>query len=196
MPSKKYEQFINKLKKVDFFTFKSIETKMGKNYAKLFISNQMKKGNILRVSKGVYSFKKSPYILVKIIGKAYIGLGSAALIHNAWDKAVNITILTPLAGIKLRYGERIIDGYKVIIERISEKMYFGYEYKTIDNITVRVSDPEKTLIDMIYFNYPYLDEILNNLLEICDKKKLKKYVNLMKKRKVKGWKKIKFALNL
>lgn len=196
MPSKKYEQFINKLKKVDFFTFKTIETKMGRNYAKVFISNQMKKGNIIRIGKGVYSFKKSPYILVKILGKAYIGLGSAALIHNAWDKAVNTTILTPLAGIRLRHGERIIDGYKIIIERISEKMYFGYEYKTIDDITVKVSDPEKTLIDMIYFNYPYLDEILNNLLEICEKKKLRGYVEIMRKRRIKGWKKVKFALNL
>ena len=194
MPKNKYKQFVDKLKKVDFFTFKNVEAKMGKNYAKLFISQQMKKGNLIRICKGIYSFKKSPYILVKVLGKAYLGLGTAALIHNVWDKAVNITILTPLAGRKIRSGERIVGNRKVIIEKISEKMYFGYEYKRVDENIVKVSDPEKTLIDMIYFNYPYLDEIFDNLSEICEKRKLRKYVKIMRKRKIKGWRKVRAIL--
>jgi len=38
-------------------------------------------------------------------------------------------------------------------------MYFGYETKYLEDAGdwIRISDPEKTLIDLIYYNYPFLD---------------------------------------
>ncbi len=191
MPKVKYKKLIEKLKEVDFFSFKSIESRIGKTYAKILLHNLLKKRKIIRLKKGWYSFKKSPLLLVNLLVKGYIGLGSAALIHEVWDKAVNMTILTPLAGIKIREGERIIGKRKVIVKKISEKMYFGYEFKKLEGINIRVSDPEKTLIDMIYFNYPFLDEIKGELVKICNRKKLESYIKIIKKRKVKGYKKIK-----
>jgi len=181
MPRIKYKEFLDELRKADFFSFRLVESKMGSGYAKLFISNLLRKKEIIRLKKGFYTFKKSPYLLANLLVKAYIGLGSAALIHGVWDKAVNITILTPLAGISIKPGERIIGDYKVIIRKISENMYFGYEFKKFDEITVRVSDPEKTLIDMIYFKYPFLDEILDNLLEICNENKIHEYLEKLNK---------------
>jgi len=189
MPKVKYKKFVEKLRKTDFFSFKILEAKMGKIYAKIFVHNLLKNGEIIRLKKGWYSFKKTPYILVNLLVKGYVGLGSAALIHEAWDKAVNLTILTPLAGRKIREGERMVGGDKVIIRKISEVMYFGYEFRVVDGINVRVSGPEKTLIDMIYFNYPFLDEIKDELIKKCDKNKLKKYLRLLKKRSVKNYEK-------
>ncbi len=186
----KYKDFVKKLESVDLFSFKNLETKMGKNYAKLFVHNMIKNGRMIRLKKGWYSFKKSPLLLLKLLVEGYVGLGSAALIHNVWDKAVNLTILTPLAGKEIKEGEREIGEQKVIIKKISKKMYFGYQFKEVENLNVRVSDPEKTLIDMIYFNYPFLDEIKDNLLEICEIRKLRNYILLLKKRKVRGYKKI------
>ena len=142
MPKIKYKRFVEKLRKVDLFNFKTIESKMGKNYAKLFVSNLLRRNEIVKLKKGWYSFKKTPYLLVNLLVKGYVGLGSAALIHGVWDKAVNVTILTPLAGVKIRQGERLIGSSKVIVRKISEKMYFGYEFKRFEGITVRVSDPE------------------------------------------------------
>jgi len=190
MPKVKYKSFIERLKRADLFSFRMLESRMGKNYAKLFVHNLLKNGEIIKLKKGWYSFKKSPYLLANLLVKSYIGLGSAALIHGVWDKAVNITILTPLVGIKIRKGEKMIAGRKVIVRKISEKMYFGYEFKSVEGINVRVSDPEKTLIDMIYFDYPFFDEVKGELVKLCDKRKLISYVKLMDKRKVKGCKKI------
>jgi len=191
MPRIKYDDFVKTLRKADFFSFKIVESRMGRSYAKVFISNLLKKGEIIELKKGWYSFKKSPYLLVNLLVKAYLGLGSAALVHGAWDKAVNITILTPLAGVTVRCGERLIGDYKVIVRRISNKMYFGYEYIAVDENFVKVSDPEKTLIDMIYFNYPFIDEISGNLLQICDREKIGEYLLTMDRAGVKGVKQIK-----
>ncbi|MEM2506931.1 MAG: hypothetical protein QXF61_07820, partial [Nitrososphaeria archaeon] len=82
-------------------------------------------------------------------------------------------------------------GFKVILRKISEKMFFGYELKFLEDINgwIRVSDVEKTFIDIIYLGYPFKEEILPKLLEISDIKKIKKYIMLMRKRNVKGWKK-------
>ena len=58
---------------------------------------------------------------------------------------------------------------------------------------VRVSDPEKTLIDLIYFNYPFLDEILPELKRIVDRRKLRKYLKRIEN--IRGSKKIRRKLN-
>ncbi len=188
MPKKKYEKFIEELKKSGAFSFKVVESKMGKNYAKLFIHNLLSKGEIVKLCKGWYSFKKSPYMILIPLGKAYVGLGSAAILHGAWNQAVALTVLSPYASSKIKAQERIVAGEKVLIRKISQKMYFGYELFYLKEIDewIRVSDPEKTLIDMIYFSYPFLDEILPELKKKINREKLKKYIQLMKKRKVKN----------
>lgn len=84
---------------------------------------------------------------------------------------------------------RVIGGANVVVRKISSKMYFGYERKFFDDIQewIRVSDAEKTLIDLIYYDYPLADEIIPELEKIVNKKKLKKYLSLMKTRKVRGF---------
>ncbi len=142
--------------------------------------------------KGIYTFKRSPYILVKALPKSYIGLGSAAFLHNAWEQVTKITILSPYVSYKVRAGERDVAGFKVVLRKISEKMFFGYGLKFLEDVNswVRVSNVEKTLIDIIYFNYPFKDEILPNLLEISDMGKIRRYLMMMEKRNVRGWKKV------
>ncbi|MEM2154269.1 MAG: hypothetical protein QXY76_05095 [Nitrososphaeria archaeon] len=188
----KHKLFLEKLQNADFFTFKFVESKVGKNYSKLLVHNLKKNGKIVELAKGIYTFKKSPYMLVKALPKSYVGLGSAAFLHNAWEQATKITILSPYVSYKIKAGEREIAGFKVILRKISEKMFFGYELKFLEDINgwIRVSDVEKTFIDLIYLNYPFKEEILPNLLEISDIKKIKKYIALIRKRNVKGWKKI------
>ncbi len=194
----KYEPFIEKLRNADFFTFKLIESKVGKNYAKLLVHNLKERGAIVELAKGIYTFKKTPYMLAKILPKSYVGLGSAAFLYNAWEQATKITILSPYVSYMIKAGEREIAGFKVVLRKISPKMFFGYELKFLEDVDgwIRVSDTEKTFIDLIYLNYPFKEEILSNLLKISDIKKIKKYITLMHKRNVKGWKKVKNEVDL
>ncbi|MBC7092237.1 MAG: hypothetical protein H5T50_10095, partial [Nitrososphaeria archaeon] len=43
----KYRPFIEKLQNADFFTYKFVERKVGKNYAKLLLHNLKKNGKIV-----------------------------------------------------------------------------------------------------------------------------------------------------
>jgi len=191
MPRRKYDAFINRLLGSSIFSFRMVASVCGENYAKQLIYRLKKKGLIVELVKGVYSPKKSPYMIVKAIPLSYVGLGSAAFLHGALSQVPVLTILTPLASKIVRPGLRIIAGQKVIVRKVSQEMYFGYDYIYVEEINelVRVSDPEKTLIDAVYFSYPLLSEMLPGLLEIVDRNKLYGYLDEMKKKKVKGWRK-------
>ncbi len=190
MAVSKYSGFERKLENASAFSFRAVESRMGRNYAKVFIYNLKKRGAIIELMKGWYSFKKSPYLITIPLAEAYIGLGAAASIHGAWEQVPNIDVLTTRAPEKIKVGERVVAGRKVIVRRISKPMYFGYEARRIEEAGewVRVSDPEKTIIDIIYFNYPFAGEILPGLMEIADKGKLAGYLKRMKG--VRGSKKI------
>jgi hypothetical protein len=192
MPKVKYREFVDTLRKASVFNSKVVAGVAGKGYSKLLLHNLRKRGEIIELIKGWYSFRKSPYLITIPLPESYIGLGSAAFIHGAWNTVASVNVLTTSAPRRLRTGERIIAGQKVIVRRISKKMYFGYELKYMEDAggQIRVSDPEKTLIDMIYFNYPFRDEIFPELIKLCDKNKVKQYAELTSKKRVKSWKKI------
>jgi len=192
MPELRHAGFKDRLRAATIFSFATVESRLGRSYAKVFIHNLKKKGEIITLRKGWYSFKPSPYLLTVALGRAYVGLGSAAFLHGAWNQVPNVTILSPNASRRTRGGERVIAGARVVVRKISGKMYFGYERMFFDDIGewIRVSDPEKTLIDLIYYDYPFAGEITPGLEKTVDRKKLKRHLELLKKRKVKGYKKI------
>ncbi len=194
----KHSELVQKLKEASFFTFRSVEASVGRNYAKVLIHNLRKKGQIIELLKGVYSFKKSPYMVAKALPRAYVGLGSAAFLHGAWNQVTAVTILSPNVSRTVKHGVREVAGFKVLLRKISDKMYFGYEYKYLEDLEewIRISDPEKTLIDLIYLRYPAADEIASRLLEMIDMNKVRKYIEIMKERRVKGRKKIEERINL
>jgi len=189
MPRVKYKEFVEKLKRSSVFTYKQVESVLGKNYAKLWIHKMVENGKIVKLLKGWYTFKPSPYLVTIPLGKSYIGLGSAAFLHGAWNQITNIHVLSPTGSVKIRTGEREICGFKIIIKKISERMYFGYTRIFLEDVEewIRVSDREKTFIDIVHYNYPFSDEILPGLLEDVDVEKIREYLKIMKKRNVRGW---------
>lgn len=169
-----------------------MESTVGKNYAKVFIHNLKEKGEIVEVFKGVYSFRKSPYLAAKALPRAYVGLGTAAFLHGAWNQVTVVVVLSPCVSSTVKGGVREIAGYKVILRRISEKMYFGYTYVHVEELgeEVRVSDPEKTAIDLLYFKHPARFEILPALLQKCSWETMGNYLNLLRERRVKGYRRV------
>ena len=190
MPKVKYGKFMKKLENASAFNFRVVEGRVGRGYAKILIHNLRKRKKIIELAKGWYSFKKSPYLIIIPLGEAYIGLGTAAFIHGAWGQIPNIDVLTTRAPTKIKVGERIVAGRKVMVRKIDKKMYFGYEAKYMEDARdwIRISDPEKTMIDLIYYNYPFLDEISPGLMKMIKKEKLMGYVKRIKN--VRGSKKI------
>ncbi len=178
---------IERLRNSSLFTYRLVESSVG-SYAKVLLHNLRRRGEVVELVKGVYTFKKSPYMIVKAIPMSYVGLGSAAFLHGAWNQVGAITVLSPAASRTVRSGERVVAGFKVIVRRISKKMYFGYEYIYMEDLEewIRVSDPEKTLIDLVYFRHPAIDE-MPELIQMVDVSKVEAYLELMRSRGVRGW---------
>ncbi len=190
MPRIKYAKLLNDIKCCDIFTFKFLEGKVGRAYAKLLLHKLRKRGEVVELMKGVYTSKKSPYMIAKALPRSYIGLGTAAFLHGMWEQVPNVIVLSPLVSKVVKGGERTIAGFKVILRKISEEMFFGYELLYLEELEgwVRVSDPEKTLIDMAYFDSPYLDEVLKRA--DVNRDKLKRYLESIRRRRVRGWRRV------
>ncbi len=194
MPRVKYAGLIERLRRSDLFTFRLLEGEVGRNYAKLLVHNLRRRGEIVELLKGVYSFKKSPYMMVKAMPMSYVGLGTAAFLHGMWEQVPNIVVLSPLVSSAFKGGERNVAGMKVTLRRISYDMFFGYELLYLEEIDgwIKVSDPEKTIIDMAYFNDPLLREVLENA-EV-NGTRLNEYLRLMERRRVRGWRSVRSTL--
>jgi hypothetical protein len=67
-------------------------------------------------------------------------------------------------------------GANILIRRIDKRYFFGYDYKNYGNFYFPVSDIEKTFIDMVYFNEKMDKQLLKNIRNDLDKKKLSSYL--------------------
>jgi predicted transcriptional regulator of viral defense system len=119
-----------------------------RRYAYLILNRLLKAGRIRRVTKGFYTTREDPSLLVFCLKPAYLGLQDAMSFHGLWEQESNPVILTSR---KVRPGTRRLFGSSVIIRRISPRHLFGYEHIRQDDILLPVSDVEKTLIDLVYF---------------------------------------------
>src|SRR3989344_2264147 len=144
------------------------------NYANLMLNQMVKKGEIYRLTRGFYSLHNDPTLAVFCFKPAYLGLQEALSVHNLWEQETNTIILTSKT---VREGIRNIAGNKVILKRLPKELFFGIEYKQYGDFYLPVSDIEKTLLDLIYFQQPLAKEIIQKFRENINIKKLKKYLS-------------------
>ena len=136
-------------------------------YAKLILHYMAKRGEIIRIRRGWYTFHQDPLVFIYTLppGTAYYGLGFAAHIHGAWTQFPNPEILTYAAPRKIRTGIHRFPGTNIIVRRISLKLFGGYTLISYRDWLLPVSTPEKTLLDILYYKYPFRDEISRELFE-------------------------------
>jgi predicted transcriptional regulator of viral defense system len=162
------------IKSVPVFRVRDIELLVGnRNYAHLILHKLTKKGEIKRVVKGWYSLYEDPIISVFCFKPAYIGLQEALSLHNLWEQETNVVIITTK---KVRVGIREIFGNNVILRRIEQTYFFGFDLLNYENFFIPVSDIEKTLIDFVYFNETLTKGTLREIIKHIDKQKLIEYL--------------------
>jgi predicted transcriptional regulator of viral defense system len=162
------------IKRTPIFSSMDIERIVkDKNYAHLILSKLTKKEEIFRLTKGSYSAFNDPTFSVFCFKPSYIGLYEALSLRNLWEQETNTTIITIK---KVRGGIKKILGTNVIVRRIKPKYFFGFDYIKYDNFYIPVSDLEKTLIDLVYFKESLTWQILKNLKNKIDKRKMLKYL--------------------
>lgn len=143
-----------------------------RQYAYLLLHWLEKKGRIKRLVKGYYTIHDDPTLTVFCYRPAYIGLQDALSIHNLWTQETTVVIITTR---NIR-GDREVMGAKVVIHRLNPKYYFGYQYVRYGDIYIPVSDIEKTIIDLAYYNQPVHQEVIQEASRSISTHKLKEYL--------------------
>jgi predicted transcriptional regulator of viral defense system len=170
----KIERLFDKSQVVDF---KSIERVVGvkkkSSYAKLLVSNLVKKGKIKKIGKGFYTKHSESSLAVFAFQPAYLGLQCALSHHGVWEQATIPVILTTK---KVRRGIRRIMESNVLVRNIDKKYFFGFGYEKEGEFYLPYSDLEKTLIDLLVFNQKISGQIVEKIKQKLDENKLNEYL--------------------
>jgi predicted transcriptional regulator of viral defense system len=173
---KKIEDLFEKSQVVEF---KSIERVVGvknkSNYAKLLVSNLLKKRKIKKVGKGIYTKHNESSLAVFAFNPAYLGLQSALSYLGIWEQEVIPVIITSN---KVRRGIRKVMGTNIFIRNVDKRHFFGFEFVKEGDFYLPYSDLEKTFIDLIVFNQKVDKAVLKNIKRRVDIKKLDSYLKL------------------
>jgi len=91
-------------KAVPAFTISDIKVFLGKkgiseSYLRLLVHNLLKKGEIKRISRGIYSFRSETQVVGFGFRPFYYGLQDALSLRNLWEQETNPVVIT-----RGRYG--------------------------------------------------------------------------------------------
>ncbi len=178
------EKIENLFEKSPVVDFKSVEriigVKKGKsNYAKLLISNLLKKGIINKIGKGFYTKHDESSFAVFSFKPAYLGLQSSLSYFGIWEQESIPIILTTK---NKRRRVRKILGTNILVRNIGKKYFFGFEFVKDGTFYLPYSDLEKTFIDMVVFNENISNDALKEIKKRINKKKLDNYLKKYPKR--------------
>ena len=167
---KKVREF---LKSTPVANMQSISALIGdKNYAYVAMNHLLKRGEVRRITRGYYTIHDDPSLLVHCLKPAYIGLQDAMSFHNLWEQETSPIIITSR---RVRRGIRKVMKHNVLVRRISDEYFFGYEHHRHGDFSLPVSDVEKTFVDMVYFGEMKKSMAKNFKMRI-DRKKLERYL--------------------
>lgn len=158
-----------------YFTLLDIKkiTSMDVNSLRVSMNRLVKKGEIERISRGVYSFDTAlinwEKMACELHRPAYVSFESALAIHNVLSqKPVHITLATSNRSKKINFGDRI-----AIYHHLKADLFWGYEMKE----GFLLAEPEKAFLDLTYLasrGYAKFDvEEMN--LDFLNKRKLERY---------------------
>ncbi len=167
--------------KKDFpiFTVQDVKTALSNKgisagYVYLLFHNLVKRKEIIRITKAVYTFHKYDIVVGFAFYPFYYGFENALNMRGISEQGTNLIIITPK---NVREGIRSFQGRNFRIKRIKNEFFFGYETMEYDGFKVPVSDLEKTIIDMFYFDDYIREELWPEILKNLDMKKLNLYLN-------------------
>ncbi|MGC8618549.1 MAG: type IV toxin-antitoxin system AbiEi family antitoxin domain-containing protein [Thermoplasmata archaeon] len=136
-------------------------------YVRLFLHKLVADGSLMRIKRGVYSFNKNEALTGFAFRPFYYGMEYALTIRKIWAQQADPVIISRT---KANQGVRIVNDSRVLIRRINQRAFFGYEYINYSGFFVPVSVPEKILLDFIYFRERLDEETMSSLVLKCNKR--------------------------
>lgn len=121
------------------------------NAAKNFIHRHISSGLFIKVRNGLYVFtekKPSNFMLAnKIYQPSYISFETALSYYHIIPES----IYTIFSATTKSSREFAAIETEYVYHRIRKKLFFGYAPKKINGITFLIAEPEKALLDYLYF---------------------------------------------
>jgi len=146
---------------------------IGNEYLHLLVHNLLARGELKRISRGVYTFRGDAQVVGFGFSPFYYGLQEALSLRNLWEQETNPVVITPR---NVRSGLRNFQGANYVVRRINRRMFFGFDTIRYGDFWIPVSDIEKTLIDLVYFRQPLSAETIAEIKPRLDRKKLEGYL--------------------
>jgi predicted transcriptional regulator of viral defense system len=188
-------KYVELLEKIDAPVFSTQDLKIsGISILPYQISKLNKDGYIKKIKNGLYAFSNKKelipqeYLAHKIYEPSYISLEWALHYYGLIPEVVyNVTSISTKATRKFKSDFGLF-----IYRNIKKDLFWGYKKEEKKGQIYLIAEPEKALLDYIYFN---LQKIKNNtdieelrlnsaLLKKLDIKKLKEYAGLFKNKKI------------
>jgi predicted transcriptional regulator of viral defense system len=164
------EKFVFSLRDI-YLYFK--DNGLTKQYLWLLLHNLIKKKEIIRISRGKYTFMKDSVFFAFAFTPFYFGLQDALSLRNLWEQEVNSVIITTN---NIKPGIREISCMNILLRRIKKKYFFGFDYIKYYDYSIPVSDLEKIIIDFVYYKEYLSKETIGNFKDKIDLSKLNKYL--------------------
>lgn len=147
-----------------------------RGYIHTLLHNLANAGEIVKITRGVYTFHHD----VSVVGFAYrpfyYGLHDALSWRNAWEQETNPIVITTR---KVRTGVRTFLGRNYLVRRIDRSMFFGIDPIRHGNTWLPVSDVEKTLIDLVYFKEHVPTNVVHDLVQMARPHVLNEYLDIL-----------------
>lgn len=140
-----------------------------KKITSVYISRLINKKLVEKIQKGTISTTNNNLIIAtQLLESSYISLNSALLFHDLLTQIPkNIECVTTI-------NSKYLKSQKIYYHKINPKYYFGFKKYKIENSYAFIADPEKAILDGLYYNKYDLDYILA-LKSKINYPKLKKY---------------------
>lgn len=181
-----YEKILNYAKENNgYVTMKEVK-KLG--ISKSFFSNLINNNKLERVGTGVYKLPEYPidnfYILSKLSKNMCYSHATALYLHNMSDRIPLVYDIT----VPYNYSGSLLNNNKVILRYVKEDIFkMGIiDIKTINNLTVKCYDLERTICDIIKDKNRMDKEIYSKALKDYAKNKNKDILKLIKYSKKMG----------
>ncbi len=177
------DKIINTFKDFKTFTFSDVrillsekDRNISDKTIQVTISRMVRKRLIYKIVKGVFSLQERDEFSGFAFTPFYYGGLAALMIRDLIDDQVKMEVMTTRP-VKRSFLEIYSGDSKIVLHHIPKKYYFGFEDIKYGNITVPVSDPEKTITDLFY----YKDRLsLQDYAEILKQIKLRKLRDYLK----------------
>lgn len=160
------------------------------------IQQLVKNGWLIRIKRGLYAINDlssrgflsiSPYVIANLLAEdSYVSFEAALNYRGMFDQFVKQYTSVSLK----QYKETTLESIQYRFVKSQEKFFIGWDQLEIENMSARIANAEKALVDLIYFhtgNYivDLVIEKMKNHKEDLNIENLKLYASLASQKTVK-----------